>query len=248
MKWHLTGIPNPKYKDRDRPSFIAPMLKEVTGHYKPEYADVVAHIGAISGIKECEADRLEAVRKNIHSTVWHLEKAAREDKHRFLFASSQAVNNPTNTYAITKQAAEGFCKLFANRLNLTIMRFSNVYGPGSGHKTSCIANWCRAGVKGENLVVNGTGAQTRDFIFIDDLCKQIQSLESGGELIENLCSGVQIPIIEAAKYIADKCNVKIEFHGEPEESPQGVTPMEGTITSLEDGIDATLEYFKTLSI
>ena len=50
-----------------------------------------------------------------------------------------------------------------------VLRFGNVYGPGSIHKQSIIAKFIKRAMNGEVIEIYGDGAQTRDFIFIDDL-------------------------------------------------------------------------------
>ena len=50
-----------------------------------------------------------------------------------------------------------------------MLRFGNVYGPGSLHKSSVVAKFIREALNGETLEIYGDGFQTRDFIYVDDL-------------------------------------------------------------------------------
>jgi UDP-glucose 4-epimerase len=54
------------------------------------------------------------------------------------------------------------------------LRFGNVYGPGSEHKESVVAKFIRRAFAGQPLQIYGDGAQTRDFIYIDDLIRAIE--------------------------------------------------------------------------
>ena len=51
--------------------------------------------------------------------------------------------------------------------------FSNVYGPFSYQKSSVIAKFFRQVQVGEPITVFGDGEQTRDFIYVGDLCQGI---------------------------------------------------------------------------
>ena len=53
------------------------------------------------------------------------------------------------------------------------LRFSNVYGPMSYHKGSVVTIFMRRILEGKPLVVYGDGSQTRDYVFVDDLCEGI---------------------------------------------------------------------------
>jgi UDP-glucose 4-epimerase len=53
------------------------------------------------------------------------------------------------------------------------LRFTNVYGPYSYHKGSVVALCLKRIMDGEPLIIYGDGDQTRDFLYIDDLCEAV---------------------------------------------------------------------------
>ena len=53
------------------------------------------------------------------------------------------------------------------------LRFTNVYGPFSYHKGGVIARFFRQIREGKELVIYGNGEQTRDFLYVADLCQAI---------------------------------------------------------------------------
>ena len=67
------------------------------------------------------------------------------------------------------------CSAFAGSYGLaaTALRFTNVYGPFSYHKGSVVASFMKRIMDGDPLVVYGDGSQTRDFLFVDDLCRAV---------------------------------------------------------------------------
>jgi UDP-glucose 4-epimerase len=55
-----------------------------------------------------------------------------------------------------------------------VFRFGNVYGPFSAHKNSVVAKFSKDILKGGQITVDGDGGQTRDFIYVGDLCRAIR--------------------------------------------------------------------------
>jgi UDP-glucose 4-epimerase len=83
--------------------------------------------------------------------------------------------SPASPYGAGKLAGEAYCSAFHGTFGIeTIsLRFSNVYGQGSGQKNSVVAKFIRQAMGGETLEIYGDGKQTRDFIYIDDLIRAI---------------------------------------------------------------------------
>ena len=73
-----------------------------------------------------------------------------------------------------------------------MLRFGNVYGPGSIHKSSIVAKFIRQALNKETLEIYGDGTQTRDFIYIDDLISALLRAATtsniGGEAFQIACS------------------------------------------------------------
>jgi UDP-glucose 4-epimerase len=120
-----------------------------------------------------------------------LDAARRHGVDRFIFASTggaivgEAVlpvheempPRPVSPYGAAKLAGEGYCSAFWGSYGLKTvpLRFSNIYGPFSYHKGSVIAKFFRRIQAREILTVYGDGEQTRDFLFVEDLCQAISA-------------------------------------------------------------------------
>jgi len=90
--------------------------------------------------------------------------------------------HPISPYGASKLAAEGYISAFSAcyDLDAASMRFANVYGPRSFHQGSVISLFYKRILAGEELIINGDGNQTRDYVFVDDLCDGIiKVIESG---------------------------------------------------------------------
>jgi UDP-glucose 4-epimerase len=97
---------------------------------------------------------------------------------------------PVSPYGASKLAGEAYCSAYTRSYGTgaVALRFGNVYGPGSGHKSSVVAAFISAALAGEPLIVYGDGRQTRDFIYVDDLVRAVRFAaivkDIGGELFQ----------------------------------------------------------------
>jgi UDP-glucose 4-epimerase len=151
--------------------------------------DVVVHLAAHTGVVPSVADPLFDQEVNVQGTLNLLMAAVRHRVERFLFASTGGAivggvtppvhedmpPRPLSPYGAAKLAGEGYCAAFwgSYGLKTVILRFSNIYGPYSHHKGSVIATFCRRILRGEPLTIYGDGTQTRDFLFVEDLCRAL---------------------------------------------------------------------------
>ena len=85
------------------------------------------------------------------------------------------VPRPLSPYGASKMAVEGYCSAYEGSYGLRAvsLRFSNVYGPRSFHKGSVVAAFFKRIGAGEEITVYGDGGQTRDFVYVEDLCDGI---------------------------------------------------------------------------
>jgi len=122
-------------------------------------------------------------------------------------------------YQITKMLGELYCNFFWHHYNLKIVktRLFNSYGPGEvpGQYRNVIPNFIYWAMKGETLPITGTGDETRDFTYVDDLIDGMLKAgyfqEAVGEAI-NLASGKETKVIDLAnminKLIGNKAGIK----------------------------------------
>ena len=125
---------------------------------------------------------------NVVGTFNMLEAARQNSVQRFIFASSSAPigeveppitedkpPKPVSPYGASKLAGEGYCSAYYRTFGIKTvsLRFGNVYGPKSKHKSSVVAKFIKQALAGETLEIYGDGSQTRDFIYIDDLIQAI---------------------------------------------------------------------------
>lgn len=146
--------------------------------------DVIVHLAANTGVGPSVEDPRADCLANVIGTLNYLEAARHKGVKRFIFASSGAPAgeveppiheelppHPVSPYGASKLAGEGYCSAYYRSFGIdtVALRFGNVYGPGSVHKSSVVAKFIRRALDGQPLEIYGDGTQTRDFIYIDDL-------------------------------------------------------------------------------
>ncbi len=111
-------------------------------------------------------------------------------------------------YQVTKMLGEMYTNYFHNLYGLPIVnaRFFNVYGPGEvpGRYRNVIPNFFYWALKGLPLPITGTGDETRDFTYTEDIVYGLMASahynEAIGESI-NLATGKEIRIRDLAEMI-----------------------------------------------
>ncbi len=168
------------------------------------------------------------------------------------------VPHPLSPYGAAKLAVEGYCSAFGASYGIkpVSLRFSNVYGPRSFHKGSVVAAFMKRVLEGKALIVYGDGEQTRDYVFVDDLCAGIAAgLRTENPGVYQLGSGGPMSInglIEAISGVV--APRKLEVRHEPSRPGEvlqtwcdisraramlGYAPS----TSLHDGLARTWDWF-----
>jgi UDP-glucose 4-epimerase len=153
-----------------------------------EGADAIVHLAANAGVPYSVENPRYDCENNVLGTFNYLEAARKKGVDRFVFASSAApigdceppiheeiACHPKSPYGASKLAGEGYCSAYHGSFGLktVALRFGNVYGPLSDHKSSVVAKFIRRAMKGKTLKIYGDGQQTRDFIHTDDLTRAI---------------------------------------------------------------------------
>ena len=80
---------------------------------------------------------------------------------------------PISPYGIEKLIVEKYLNYYFQvfRLPYVALRLANVYGPRQNSKgeAGVVAIFCDKMLRNEQLIINGDGKQTRDFVYVDDV-------------------------------------------------------------------------------
>jgi len=182
---------------------VGDILDETLALTVTKGCDVIIHFAANTGVGPSVEDPRADCMANVIGTFNYLEAARLNNIPRFVFASSGAPAgeveppiheelppHPVSPYGASKLAGEGYCSAYNKSFGIdtVMLRFGNVYGPGSLHKSSVVAKFIRQALNGETLEIYGDGAQTRDFVYIDDLINAVMlaviTPDIGGEAFQ----------------------------------------------------------------
>ena len=182
--------------------------------------DTVIHLAADTRVINSIENPCFNFDVNALGTLNLLSAAKKNDVETFVFASTGGAilgnveppvheampPRPISPYGASKLAGEAYCSAFSGSYGLkTIaLRFSNVYGPYSYHKGSVIAHFLNQLISNQELIVYGNGEQTRDFVFVDDICDGIaRSLQSPHTGVYQLGTGIPFTINQLIKLIGE---------------------------------------------
>jgi UDP-glucose 4-epimerase len=238
-----------------------------------EGVDAVVHLASQTGVAPSVEDPVSDFDGNTVGTFRVLDGCRRRGIDRVVFASSgaavgevvppiheQVVPQPVSPYGAGKLAGEAYARAFAASYGMetVALRFSNVYGPFSPHKKNAVPNFVKQGLLGKPIVIYGDGSQTRDFIFVDDLCDAIhRSVVTGGiggELFQ-VATGVETSILDLAAMAREATGASggITFEprraGEVYKSSVDISKIRRVLgfdprVSLRDGLARTAEWYR----
>jgi len=202
---------------------------------KPQYVfHLAAHFANQNSVDHPETDLMV----NGLGTLKMLQYSNLVGVERFVFASSgcsvygsQAplplkedfVSLHLDTpYQIHKLLGELYCNYFHNYYNLPVAtaRYFNVYGPGEvpGKYRNVIPNFIWWSLHKQPLPITGTGEETRDFTFVEDIVRgtlQIGAVRKAvGEAI-NLASETETRVIDLANWINELTGNEVGIVFEP---------------------------------
>ena len=155
--------------------------------FKPQ---AIFHMAAQISVPLSVREPVKDAETNIMATLKLLDAAASVGVGRFIFAgtggplSSEETKLPTDEahaampkspYAIAKVSSEMYGAFYRATRHLPFIsfRFANVYGPRQNPhgEAGVIAIFCKRMLADEPVRINGTGKQTRDYVFVGDVIR-----------------------------------------------------------------------------
>jgi len=184
-----TSVLSPQSSQTPKVEFVLGDIRNPKDCLKAtEHVSAVVHLAAQSGVPTSVEDPMLDCEINIMGTLNMLEACCKNNVDKFVFASSGAplgeveppiheekVPRPVSPYGASKLAGKAYCNAFYKTFGIktVVLRFGNVYGPRSSHKSSVVAKFFKRALEGLPLEIYGDGKQTRDFIYTEDLCNAI---------------------------------------------------------------------------
>jgi len=174
--------------------------------------DYVLHLAALPSVPRSLDDPVSTNRVNVSGTLNLLKASKDAGVKRFVFSSSSSVYgnspglprkeemipNPLSPYAVSKLAAEYYCKVFYSIFNLevVVLRYFNVFGPKqdpTSQYSAAIPKFISAISQGKSPKIFGDGEQSRDFTYVANVVHAnilaSQAKDIGGQIFNVACDG-----------------------------------------------------------
>jgi UDP-glucose 4-epimerase len=180
--------------------------------------DVVFHQAAMRSVPRSVVDPLGANDNNVTGTLHVLEAARRAGVRRVVYASSSSVYGdrpelpkredqvpqPISPYAASKLADELYASVWSRLYGVETvgLRYFNVFGPRqdpASEYAAVIPRFILAALGKRPLEVHGTGEQSRDFTYIDNVVEanwQAAAAPRAAGEVFNVGAGSRISLLD----------------------------------------------------
>jgi UDP-glucose 4-epimerase len=187
--------------------------------------DCVYHMAARVSVSESVLYPREYNATNVGGTVSLMEAMRDVGVRRVVFISSGTVYgqqdrqpltesmapNPRSPYAVSKLAAEYYVRTIGALwgIETVSLRVFNAFGPGQPLPAShppVIPNMLRQAVRKGTLVLHGDGAQTRDFVYVDDVVRAMVAAATAPKVdrtVINIGTGYETSIQALARQVLE---------------------------------------------
>lgn len=245
-------------------------LEEV---FEAEKPDVVNHHAAKASVRESMVEPVLYADVNVSGSLKLLELCRKYAVNKFIYASTGGALygdpqylpadethpiGPLDPYGVSKAAFEYYLPLYRkyHGVNFTILRYANIYGPRQdpNGEAGVVAIFCGRMLAGEQAVINGSGEQERDFVYVGDVARaDVLALSKGGTF--NIGTGVGTSINEIFARLKEITGyTRPEKHGPPKvgeafkvyltaEKARRELGWEPAV-DLDEGLRLTVEYFR----
>ena len=231
--------------------------------------DVVFHLAGLADIVPSINNPVDYFRTNVFGTLNVLEAARQAKIKKFVYASSSSVYGipdpadiPTSEkaliktqypYAETKYQGERWVSHYDKVYHLpTIsLRLFNVYGPRSrttGTYGAVFGTFLAQKINGKPFTVVGDGMQSRDFVFVTDVCNAfVKAAESpfSGE-VYNVGSGKPQTVFRLTELLDGERTYLPKRPGEPDTTHADISKIKIMLNwtpevSFEEGVKIMLD-------
>jgi nucleoside-diphosphate-sugar epimerase len=240
--------------------------------------EYVCHQAALRAVQRSVDDPLSSDEVNVHGTL-HVLEAARQSGSvkRVVYASSSSVYgddptlpkqedqrpSPVSPYAVSKLAAEHYCRVFTKLYGLETvsLRYFNVFGPRQSplsQYAAVVPLFMRAALRDEPIEVHGDGEQSRDFTHIDNVVEANRlscTVPGVGGEVFNIACGARHSLLEIAAIIGGFVGRELARRhvspraGDVRHTLADISKAERllgfrTLVGFEDGLRRTFDWIK----
>jgi len=240
-----------------------------------EAFDVLFHFAAQMDVRKSVADPQQDADINILGLLNLLEAGRKARLRKVVFASTGGAiygeplvtpqdekheERPLSPYGITKLAAEKYLTYYAQQYGVesVCLRYANVYGPrqNAHGDAGVVAIFTERFLGGQQPTINGSGEQTRDYVFVRDVARaNLLALSHSGSGVFNIGTGLETTVTELFDHLnalTDAGADRAFGPGQPGEQRRSVLGCDRAQrvlgwypeVSLAEGLSLTVEWFR----
>lgn len=195
-------------------------LDDVFTDFRPE---VVDHHAAQANVPASVTDPVYDASVNVLGSLNLLKLSAAHGVRKFIYISSggamygeptalpvpeDAPVRPLSPYGASKQALEAWLGVYQRTFGVdyTVLRYGNIFGPRQSirEEGAVVAVFATRMSADLPVTIDGTGQQTRDFVFVEDcVTANIAALDRGSCMAFNIGTGRETSIREVFDTMAE---------------------------------------------
>ncbi len=249
---------------------------EISQIFQKEKPEVVFHFAAQIDVRKSVEDPMSDAKINILGSLNLIQDFIQVSGHKkFIFASSGGaiygdtnviptpeghLENPESPYGITKLTVEKYLWFYkkAYGLDYLSLRLANVYGPCQNSKgeAGVVAIFADKMLSGSQPIINGSGCQTRDFVYVKDVVESaLLAMKKEKSGIYNIGTAKETSINEIFRKIKELTGSNCqEIHGPEKPGEQKRSCLDYSKAkkelnwqpkyNLEEGLKETVKWFK----
>jgi UDP-glucose 4-epimerase len=239
--------------------------------------EVVFHLAAQADVRVSVADPVGDAEVNVVGLLRVLEGARQSGSRKVVFASSGGTiygepepaalpvaeahpQRPVSPYGVAKKVGGDYLFAYAtlHGLDYVALALANVYGPRQDPhgEAGVVAIFAGRLLGGEACTIFGSGEQTRDYVYVDDVVDAfVRGADRGGDVV-NIGTSVETSVNELYAAMARAADVDAEAVfaparlGELDRAALAIDRAAAELgwapqVALAEGVERTLDWFRT---
>tara|TARA_B100001750_G_C15493526_1_gene592747 strand:- start:1116 stop:2063 length:948 start_codon:yes stop_codon:yes gene_type:complete len=191
--------------------------------FEKETPEVVFHLAAQISVQDSMRNPSKDAVSNVLGSINVFENCVKYGVKKVIYTSSGGAMygeplylpcdenhpvNPLSHYGVSKFAVEKYLHVHhaSDGLNYTVLRLSNVYGPRQdpSGEAGVVAIFTQAMLSRSDLIINGSGDQERDFVYVGDVAEaSALAIDNGSNEAFNICTGRGASVNEIYRLLKD---------------------------------------------
>ncbi len=243
--------------------------------FQKERPELISHHAAQMDVRKSVADPAFDAKSNIIGLLNLLDCAVKNGSRRVVFASSGGAiygdqsqfpapethpTHPLSPYGVSKLSSEHYLYYYQKvcGLDYTALRYGNVYGPRQDPhgEAGVVAIFTRMMLNGEQPFINGTGNQTRDYVYVNDVVEaNMAVINKKINDTFNIGTGKETSVNQLFHALAKITSADVkEVHGPEKKGEQMRSCLDFSkiyeageweaVVPLEEGLSHTVDWFR----